>query len=904
MFRSTRVSRADLLELLSGAAAFDRPDLAELLGYEWIPQEKTVQSDPEKFQEIEGDEIPEYESDDGEDDSDEIIEEKPVGVDRKNGEIIFPVPVLARTFEKYQDPPDGYPPPLQIAELSRRGMSASLPYDSLFTRPRLYGYLRGVLTSESAGRKLDERKLVRNFAELRSMDKLPRKKQKAWVPKVTVITDTSDEMQPFEWDTSDIIDFLDDQFGTHALNAFSAHGANGREIFRNVSSGSHLLLLSCMGQMLEDSHVIQSWLSIGATLNQRGVTFCALVPCPQEYWNEDLADLWNMQCWDHGAKIRPGQKAVGLQSPDQKLDSCVEQILDWLSPAVLVDRGLLRSVRKSLGWQLGVASEWKFWFHPRVWRDTDTCGVEASRAIEGMGRLRNLNPTFKQDIGDTILSHHQSASPAVFHETALHLQDAGFSITHQLDSEIKDHLVGLRELLFNLAVQGNVEKDRNAISLALWFLQAFEAFPNSIRKENFVSEIYALAARLASDSADADVEGVNMDAVRAMIQRLGSQLPRQKFNLLWTNGKIHLKPSQPGSSSVELPSTSLPVAMMSSSTGDIEIISMNSGMDKDAPVETALRLEPIIPFSPQNSYQVTTNIQSLYLTHYPRPSWAKRMAYDRHGLYADLEVEGVEVKRVEFRLRWIPPGQFMMGDGNKKKQVTISRGFWMAATQTTQALWNVVDPHNKRTFRFDGTNRPAENVSYHDVLEFTAALNKKIPQLFFSLPTEAQWEYACRAGTESEFNGGPDVQLDELGWYDENSNSQTHDVALKQANAWGLYDMHGNVWEWCLDWYGDLESTPDIDPRGPERGWTRVLRGGSWIGNARNCRSADRDGLEPDHRARPGFPPCRRSRFGRRSRGLLGTRSDGGESLGQGLGAGSESGLGGIIRWGDCRLPH
>ncbi|MBO4545846.1 MAG: formylglycine-generating enzyme family protein, partial [Verrucomicrobia bacterium] len=123
----------------------------------------------------------------------------------------------------------------------------------------------------------------------------------------------------------------------------------------------------------------------------------------------------------------------------------------------------------------------------------------------------------------------------------------------------------------------------------------------------------------------------------------------------------------------------------------------------------------------------------------------------------------------------------------------------------------------------------------------------------YTLPTEAQWEYACRAGTTTALNSGKNLsdaekcpEMDEVGWYSYNSNRTTHLVGQKQPNAWGLYDMHGNVFEWCLDWYGDYPTTAVIDPTGPDTGSKRVLRGGAWRTYANLCRSAYRDSKSPD----------------------------------------------------------
>ncbi|MFM7603827.1 MAG: formylglycine-generating enzyme family protein, partial [Prosthecobacter sp.] len=158
-------------------------------------------------------------------------------------------------------------------------------------------------------------------------------------------------------------------------------------------------------------------------------------------------------------------------------------------------------------------------------------------------------------------------------------------------------------------------------------------------------------------------------------------------------------------------------------------------------------------------------------------------------------------------------------------------------------------------------NLPVENVIWEDAQAFIARLNEKriLPADWkFALPTEAQWEYACRACEKGPYSGGT---LDEVGWYDGNSGSKTHEVAQKKANAWGLYDMHGNVWEWCADWYDDTLKG-GTDPVGPTSGDSRVIRGGSWINVASYCRAASRGRRGPGSRSddlafRPALVPSR-----------------------------------------------
>ena len=176
----------------------------------------------------------------------------------------------------------------------------------------------------------------------------------------------------------------------------------------------------------------------------------------------------------------------------------------------------------------------------------------------------------------------------------------------------------------------------------------------------------------------------------------------------------------------------------------------------------------------------------------------------------------------------------------------------MGVHEITQAQYEQVMGVNPS--RFKGADNPVENVSWDDAVEFCRRLSElpaeKEAGNVYRLPTEAEWEYACRAGTTTMYSFGDDEsKLGDCDWFSENSGTKTHPVGGKKPNAWGLYDMHGNVWEWCQDLYGDYPSGPVTDPTGPATGSDRVYRGGSWYGTAVYCRSANRHWYLPSYRS-------------------------------------------------------
>jgi formylglycine-generating enzyme required for sulfatase activity len=275
------------------------------------------------------------------------------------------------------------------------------------------------------------------------------------------------------------------------------------------------------------------------------------------------------------------------------------------------------------------------------------------------------------------------------------------------------------------------------------------------------------------------------------------------------------------------------------------------------------------------------------------PAWASEWGEDRHGVFTAFTLDDITQ-----RLRWIPAGRFVMGSPDEETQglakadverewfewehpqhaVFITKGFWLFDTPCTQALWEVVMGENPSKFK--NVERPVEQVSWDDVQGFLERVNARVPGLELVLPTEAQWEHACRAGTDTALYTGPiDVlgennapALDPIAWYAGNSGvdfdlekgydssgwsemqypnpkSGTHPVGQKRPNPWGLYDMIGNVLEWCADGFRDYDVAWQADPVGPlDTGAVRVVRGGSWFDYARRCRSAYRGRGSPESR--------------------------------------------------------
>ncbi|MCC2868994.1 MAG: formylglycine-generating enzyme family protein [Candidatus Accumulibacter cognatus] len=244
------------------------------------------------------------------------------------------------------------------------------------------------------------------------------------------------------------------------------------------------------------------------------------------------------------------------------------------------------------------------------------------------------------------------------------------------------------------------------------------------------------------------------------------------------------------------------------------------------------------------------------------PAGALAWGDDACGLWIDVDLAGVVQ-----RFRWIEPGEFMMGspddeperekDEGPRHRVRLTTGFWLADTACTQALWRaVMGGKNPSRFQEDERN-PVENVSWDEVSGFLRRLASLVPGIVAELPTEAEWEYACRAGSETPFHFGATITPERanypyIGGSKGKDRKTTVPVKSFPPNDWGLYEMHGNVWEWCADGMRTYDGAEQENPRCPEGLAARALRGGSWFSHARYARSAFRDANAPDYAFRSG----------------------------------------------------
>jgi formylglycine-generating enzyme required for sulfatase activity len=588
-----------------------------------------------------------------------------------------------------------------------------------------------------------------------------------------------------------------------------------------------------------------------------------------------------------------------------------EPLLRLLALAIRVEPELLRAVRYLLP-EADVGSEAAAWNHPQV-HATPLAFYYEHDAIEDYRRaFRHEAPHLHQQVAALITAHHVHLSPAIRHEEQRLLAETIPGVDAAEAQEFLEAIVKTLhapENAWSAAVRAWVHRMARRQHRSMWQDEALAASWASLHLEE-------LRAGTPLDTP----AGFELARVLWLLDRGATPQHytlRQRGESLQFDTEARPLPT----SALEAPGS--PLTPISSSMHTVQV--QRTEADGVSSQTSAISIDDAIPLVPDTCMRLRTDQQEVTIDSITRPEWAEAIGRNAQGLFVswaggqrraywippgyypvrnqadehfdDLEIvrgywcdaaqalvqlhegfrqpswaddygrdayglyAGCRIQGVYQRMRWISPGEFVMGspqdeaerlDEETQHRVIVSRGFWLADTTCTQALWQAVMGENPSGFQ--GAERPVEQVSWDDVQGFIARLNTLVPEGGFRLPTEAEWEYACRAGTTTPFWFGAQITPEQVN-YDGNYpyasgerglyRRETVEVKALPCNGWGLYQMHGNVWEWCQDWLGAYPGGAVIDPVGPAEGEDRVLRGGSWIVDGRHARSAQRDANLP-----------------------------------------------------------
>ena len=799
------MARRDLLVLLDRVAPEDLPEaLTAALGFERIPPPPDPDSTSSPSQDWSDGPDPDLDSDD-----------EPVTAPHAPGEralrFLLPVHLVA----------EAQPAPPRYTELGVSALgddqlvaphdAAPMPVAPLVPWSRLRGFARLALGTDQPSQEIDLPKLIRRLSAGQVLAEIPRQLRHSWCPHAVLLLDHSQEMRPFIADLRQVARHLEGEMSRTGLEVLWLRDPADCP---SLPEGVPVFALSAMGQLSRDAARQEAWLRLGAQLRFRGHALAALVPCPRQRWHPDLARHWTCAVWDRGRRLprRRGLRAI----PAEAHDSGVKRLLSFISQTTLVEPGLLRQLRLLAGPAVDVGAEHDAWVHEDCWAGMSYFGMEDEAKPRYLDAWVELPADFRHRAGQLIRRDQESHSPLARLETLLRLAvHEGVEDSAPL---LDDCERGFKQLLVRMRAINRGE--RAAGREFDWFDETEAGFPEGLRRQKRLAKtLAACAAQVAFHRRQREVrfrEGIDPEAAAAELEAAwaaAGEVGRRTVTCRLHDQALCFDGGQ------------------GSHMGFLEVLGNQAALQTPTD-RVSLRLGTSEVRQALSPWPATLRLRShgndLRCLGIPRPVWARNMGTDPYGTWAEPEVRGVS-----FRLRWIPPGRFLMGESGSARDVVIEHGFWMAETPCTQALWTAVTGENPSGFK--GETRPVERVDWDSARAFCRALGAEVEDLDFDLPSEAQWEYACRAGTRSAFNDGSEDGLDALGWYDGNSGKETHPVAEKEPNAWGLYDMHGNVWEWCLD-------LPDVGRV------ARVVRGGSWFYVARSCRSASRSWPAPGSR--------------------------------------------------------
>ena len=767
--------------------------------------------------------------------------------------------------------------------------SLRLPAHPALTRwSRLWPFLRRELGRSLELNQPDIPRLLDNLTRGEALRRIPLLHRHGWSPRIAILADYSRQTTPLHADFDALhrallkrhgrqrIEhyLLADEPGAQPLVDRSAHGRRRlmRQRWQSPAPTTALLILGDLGLLDPASAALPGWQQFAGRLRSAGRQALALCPVPARLHPAELLRSFTLVEWDRHSRLRPttarppaGDAEARRSEEFERGRRAAESLLTLLAPALRVEPPLLRAARGLLPAAVAdVLGETLIWQHADVRAGPQGFQYADKAAIARyQDAFAALAPDLQRAAVDLILAHHAGLPDSVrFSEIIASQRLAPQAVSDKLREEAQRWLRALARtaeqrpeaLALQQFNQRHVDRQSDPIlaaddvQAALWALaqrarvargEAVE-LPVGVRPEQVrffldpPSERRPIACALRQRGAELCLE--------ALDAKVGGWPPAGSpyTDLTLVDGGVFVRVRR-------LPTASAPAA------DDASVYLAASALPHRVAVLTR-EVERVELHAPH---------LALTVAGIARPRWARALGRDAYGLFSEIEVGGVRQ-----RFRWIAPGRFLMGspadepermpEREAQHEVTLSRGYWLADTACTQGLWQAVMGENPSHFKDDARN-PVETVSWDDVQRFIGELQRRVGGLAVRLPSEAEWEYACRAGTTTPFSFGDELTPERVNYHGNvpyaggakgRYREKTVAVASLPANAWGLYEMHGNVWEWCADWYGDYANEPQVDPQGPPSGDSRVVRGGSWFSDGGRVRSADRRRFEPGNRVR------------------------------------------------------
>ena len=681
--------------------------------------------------------------------------------------------------------------------------------------------LRSGLVELRSSNLIDVDKLVKKIASGIQIEQIPRLPNKRW-GSLQIIKDVSFRLAPIQFDQDQVIERLQRLLPPNSIEVFrgpapdglywcdqlNEYEKTGGRQYREPRRSAQILILGDLGGFDSQPQLGIDWFHWCSELRNEGHRIFGLYPgdCRSgpPYLNR-AAQLIN---WQHSS----------LAIRDRKLRrELVYEMLVLASPAILVQPGMLREIRQLIPRAVDASLEIDFWNSDYLSSNHPVAAtINRDRANKELRpKFEGRDDVLKESVLEIIKRWRSKSavSPEVWFDELLSLSDES------------------REL-----VPGNETDLHDARACIEYFRQQIESDrTDPDRKDAIAAFIARLTGRLSVHALEDEQIGQTLTELRRRFHPQASLADGESPSDI----PPRIPPREIKDYQLKVHGDSIAMEPQSSNQSGIAIGHLSSANGVFRVWDRA----------------VTTEAKFWKLG--KQPPGVSDFGTDEFGAWFEFIVDKREKSTpATVRMRWIRPGEFLMGSPKDEKdrwdnespqhRVVLTTGFWIAETPCTQRLWELV--MGTRPSRFAGPERPVEQVSWNDAQEFLKHLNRELARWEFRLPSEAEWEYACRAGTTTPYSFGAEADP-ELANFNRNLYSTT-DVRSYPPNPWGLYDMHGNVWESCQDRYGLYADEEKNDPRGPDSGTGRVLRGGSWFRLARFARSAARSRIEPSVRDR------------------------------------------------------
>jgi formylglycine-generating enzyme required for sulfatase activity len=717
---------------------------------------------------------------------------------------------------------------------------------------------------EAVAVEIDARAILERWSRGEFVHELPRAKRGVWPERLVVVLDRDRRLTPFWDDQEDLCVRLQRACGQTALvpwvidaHAWSSSRLRGTDALDglDVDATTPVLVLGDLG-FYADEATSRAWRRAALRLRRQGVAVGAVVPVPRAWWRRDAARAWNAVAWECARGPSP-------RSETERANRAAA-LLRLVSPAAIVQPGLLRALRRLLlAREADAVTEFDVWHHPEV-RASGAAGVSllpefvAARRRE-FAALSESDPELVRRVSALVGSWHAALPRELLHAETLawHAEiaperaappgDLDRALTHwrRLERTLRD---GEEDTALGGALRRYARAHLHAMNQGVF------------------DELPWMRSLLWEVRAEGDPMPANFDP-REFAGRGRKRRRERAWALHQVGGSLVLHRAN----DARWPSARKDAG---SPLGSVVARAPEALVTYDGEAQgtlLALREGAVVSLR-GGGLTVSTDRSRVTLAAAVEEPWMSASGRDECGLWAEWELVGVK-----HRMRWIPGGTFWMGspegeagrfeDEGPRHEVELASGYWMGETPVTQTLWEAVMGSNPS--RFQSPDRPVERVSWDDCQEFLTAVNRRVKGLELRLPTEAEWECACRGGTTTATWAGDLTlvganhapELDAIAWYGGNSGvgfelangeesstwrekqyahtrAGTHAVRDKAANPYGLYDMLGDVYEWCADGRRTYANVRVQDPYGPVDGTLRVYRGGSWLSYARYVRAS------------------------------------------------------------------